>query len=100
MHRQIDDKTVYKATWQVSLSWRVASAFRLPGESCVLYLCSLVKKRKKIVPVSDGVSPKEAEKMGFSHACSVEVAMKTVMMQKANLYLMPKGSITLPIKGQ
>jgi nickel-dependent lactate racemase len=72
----------------------------LPGESCVLYLFSLVKKRKNIVLVSGGVSPKEAEKMGISHARSVEEAMKTVMMQKANVYLMPKGSITLPMKGQ
>jgi hypothetical protein len=73
---------------------------RAPGESCVLYLFSLVKKRKNIVLVSGGVSPKEAEKMGVIHARSVEEAMKTVMVQKANVYLMPKGSITLPMKGQ
>lgn len=71
----------------------------LPGESCVLYLFSLVKKRKSIVVVSDGVSPEEAEKMGVSHARNVEDAVSEAgrRKRKANVYLMPRGSITLPI---
>nr|MDO8098270.1 nickel-dependent lactate racemase [Candidatus Njordarchaeota archaeon] len=71
----------------------------LPGESCVLYLFSLVKKRKSVVLVSNGVSPAEAEKIGVGHARSVEEAISEVARreEKANVYLMPKGSITLPI---
>ncbi|WXG43281.1 MAG: nickel-dependent lactate racemase [Promethearchaeati archaeon SRVP18_Atabeyarchaeia-1] len=69
----------------------------LPGESCVLYLFSLVKKRKKIILVSEGVSSTEAEKIGINSANSIEEAIVASGKKKADVYVMPRGSITLPI---
>jgi nickel-dependent lactate racemase len=69
----------------------------LPGESCVLYLFSLVKRRKKIILVSDGVSPAEAEKFGIGSAGSIEEAIAATGRKEANVYVMPRGSVTLPI---
>ncbi|WXG45902.1 MAG: nickel-dependent lactate racemase [Candidatus Atabeyarchaeum deiterrae] len=69
----------------------------LPGESCVLYLFSLVKRRKKIILVSNRITATEAEKMGIDHAKSIEEAIEMCGKEKANVYLMPRGSITLPM---
>jgi nickel-dependent lactate racemase len=70
----------------------------LPGESCVLYLFSLVKTRKKIILVSDGISAKEADKIGIGSAETIEEAIGAIRKGKASVYIMPRGSVTLPIK--
>ena len=69
----------------------------LPGESCVLYLFSLVKTRKKIILVSDGISAIEADKIGIGSAETIEEAIGATRKKKASVYVMPSGSVTLPV---
>jgi nickel-dependent lactate racemase len=69
----------------------------LPGESCVLYLFSLVKKRKKIILVSDGISQTEANKIGIGSAETIEDALAATRKKEGTVYAMPRGSVTLPI---
>lgn len=71
----------------------------LPGESCVLYLFSRVKTRKKIILVSDGISTTEADEMGIGSAESIDEAIAATRKEEASVYVMPRGSVTLPIMG-
>jgi len=68
----------------------------LPGESCVLYLFANVKKRKRIVVVSDGISKETVEKMGLEYASTVEEAL-LMAGGSGRVAVLPYGSITLPL---
>ncbi|NVM53236.1 MAG: nickel-dependent lactate racemase [Candidatus Helarchaeota archaeon] len=69
---------------------------QLPGESCILYLFSKVKKRRIIV-VTDGLSQTEVEQMGLEYAPRLESAIKRIEIKNPEVLILPKGAITLPL---
>jgi nickel-dependent lactate racemase len=70
---------------------------QLPGESCVLYLFSLVKNKLRIIVVTDGIEKEVVEKMGLEYASSLETAISNVGKEKADCIVLPWGAVSLPL---
>ena len=70
---------------------------KLPGESCVLYLYSLVKSKHKIIVVTDGIEKKVIEKIGLEYAEDLETAIEKTGKQNADCVIFPWGAVTLPL---
>lgn len=68
----------------------------LPGESCVLYLFSLIKQRKKIIVVSKHLSEENLHKIGLEFARTIDEALEKIKGKK-EVTVIPLGSVTLPI---
>ncbi|MBS7270419.1 MAG: nickel-dependent lactate racemase [Candidatus Freyarchaeota archaeon] len=70
---------------------------KLPGESCVLYLYSLVKSKHRIIVVTDGIEKETIEKIGLEHAEDLEAAIEKTGKQNADCVILPWGAVTLPL---
>lgn len=70
---------------------------QLPGESCVLYLFSLVKNKLRIIVVTDGIEKEVIEKMGLEYASSIEIAIRNAGKEKADCIVLPWGAVSLPL---
>ncbi|MEM3594823.1 MAG: nickel-dependent lactate racemase [Candidatus Jordarchaeaceae archaeon] len=70
---------------------------KLPGESCVLYLYSLVKSKHKIIVVTDGIEKEVIEKIGLEYAEDLETAIEKTGKQNADCVIFPWGAVTLPL---
>ena len=68
----------------------------LPGESCVLYLFSKVKKHRIIV-VTDDLTQKEIEQMGLEFAPTLFDAIQCIPHKNPEVLIFPKGTTTLPL---
>lgn len=70
---------------------------KLPGESCVLYLYSLVKNKHKIIVVTDGIEKEVIEKIGLEYAEDLETAIQKTGKRNADCVILPWGAVTLPL---
>ncbi|MHA1266500.1 MAG: nickel-dependent lactate racemase [Candidatus Helarchaeota archaeon] len=68
---------------------------QLPGESCVLYLFSKIKKHRIII-VTTGISSSDITKMGLEYAPSLEHAFHQISQSTPDVLILPKGALTLP----
>lgn len=73
---------------------------QLPGESCVLYLFSLVKNKLRIIVVTDGIKKEIIEKIGLEYAESIETAIRKTRKEKADCIVLPLGAVSLPIQNK
>ncbi|MGQ9721707.1 MAG: nickel-dependent lactate racemase [Candidatus Jordarchaeum sp.] len=70
---------------------------QLPGESCVLYLFSVVKNVQRIIVVTDGIEREVIEKMGLEYAENLEHAIKKAQIENADCIILPWGAVSLPL---
>nr|MDO8081559.1 nickel-dependent lactate racemase [Candidatus Freyarchaeota archaeon] len=77
--------------------FKILDQGQLPGESCVLYLFSLVKNKLRIIVVTDGIEKEVVEKMGLEHAENIETAIKNTGKGKADCIILPWGAVSLPL---
>jgi nickel-dependent lactate racemase len=70
---------------------------QLPGESCVLYLFSVVKSNQRIIVVTDGIEKEVIEKIGLEYAENIETAIRNTKKENADCIIFPWGAVSLPI---
>lgn len=70
---------------------------QLPGESCVLYLFSVVKCNQRIIVVTDGIEKEVIEKIGLEYAENIETAIRNTKKENADCIILPWGAVSLPI---
>ncbi len=72
---------------------------QLPGESCVLYLFSVVKNIQRIIVVTDGIEKAVIEKIGLEYAKNLETAIRNTNKENADCIILPWGAVSLPLSG-
>ncbi len=69
----------------------------LTGESCVLYLFSVVKSNQRIIVVTDGIEKEVIEKIGLEYAENIETAIRNTKKENSDCIILPWGAVSLPL---
>lgn len=95
-HSEIFKEMLLENPGPETLFWMLDRG-QLPGESCVLYLFSVVKNNWRIIVVTDGLEKEVIERIGLEYAESIETAIRKTGKENADCIVLPWGAVSLPL---